>query len=79
MTFHEYKHAMSVMDGNRCVASARLVGMGWLLSLRAASWVDPRARTEGLFPGKFPHLLTMPTRVKARRAMQALANTGSAA
>lgn len=75
MTFHEFKNGMTVMDGNRCVASAKSVAShGWMLSLRAASWVDPRARTQGLIPGKFPHLMLVKSRGEARHEMRLLAN-----
>jgi hypothetical protein len=75
MTFHEFKNGMSVMDGNRCVASAKPTrGHGWMLIARASSWVDIRARTQGLMPGKYPNLMLVKDRREARAHLSKLAS-----
>jgi len=73
MTFHERKHAMVVMDGYRRVAKARpIVSGGWQLKTYAGCWIDPRARTQGLFPDRFPDLLHVTSRREARKIMEGL-------
>lgn len=76
MKFVENKLAMVVMDGPRVVAKAsrrQATGSTWLLKAYSSSWTDPRARTEGLFPGKFPYLLTVKGKAEARRLLKELA------
>lgn len=73
MTFHEFNWAMSVMDGKRCVAAARIVGSyGWRLVLHGGCWTDPRARTQGLLPGKYPHLMLVKSKTEARNVLKGL-------
>jgi hypothetical protein len=68
MTFHDHKqHGFVVMDGSRVVAKARkIVSGGWQLKTYGGCWVDPRARSQGLFPGKFPHLMHVGSAREAR-------------
>lgn len=73
MTFHEFKNGMSVMDGRRCVASAKLTARGWIMTMRDGCWLNPLARTQGLMPGKYPHLMVLPGRREARRELKLLA------
>ena len=41
MTLHEFVLGMTVMDGRRCVATARREGCGlWVITLRGAWWID---------------------------------------
>ena len=78
MTFHEFNWAMSVMDGMRCVATAKMVeGHGWKMVLHGASWTDPRARTQGIWPGMYPHLMMVKNRVEARKILKELARDGN--
>ena len=75
MTFHDHKHSMVVMDDHRLVAKARkIVSGGWQLKVYGGSWTDPRARTQGLFPGKFPNLMLVKTR---REALNILCNVAT--
>jgi hypothetical protein len=79
MVLHDYpkRGNMVVMDGNRVVATCRsVVSGGFLLKVYAGSWVDPRARTQGLFPGKFPGLMVVQTRKEAKAILTAVARTG---
>jgi hypothetical protein len=78
MEFIEHKHGnMIVMDGKNPVAVARkTVSFGYILRVYNACWTDPRARTQGLVPGKYPHLMNILTKREARSIMKALANTG---
>ena len=72
-TFHEFPNGMTVMDGTICVAVAKKTqSHGWVLRMHAGSWLDPRARTQGLIPGKYPHLLNLRTRPQVVSLMQAL-------
>jgi len=74
MTFHEFPHGMTVMDGNRCVAKARFIPSGgWMLRTYNGCWSDPRARSQGLFPGKFPYLLHVGSKGEARSVLRGLA------
>jgi hypothetical protein len=73
MTFHDYRHGMVVMDGRRCVAVAREIGPnGWMLRMHGGCWVDPRARTQGLFPGNHPELMNVSTRREARLILKGI-------
>lgn len=76
MTFHQSNHGMTVMDGKRVVAVARERAHGWLLTLHGASWLDKRARTQGLIPGAYPSLMVVKTRHEAATVMIQLTNTG---
>jgi hypothetical protein len=74
MTFNEYAYAMSVMDGTRCVAVAKRVdGHGWKMVLHGGCWTDARARTQGIWPGKYPHLMMVKNRKEARTILQIMA------
>jgi hypothetical protein len=73
LKFHEFRNGMVVMDDRKGIATAKPTRHGWILTLYAASWVDPRARTQGLIPGKFPHLLLVESRGDARNMLKALA------
>jgi hypothetical protein len=72
MLFTELRNGMTVMDARRCVAWAHPARGGWLLKLHGGCWLDPRARTGGIFPGKFPDLLHVKTRREARSIMTRL-------
>lgn len=73
LTFHEFKHGMTVMDGKQCVAVARPTqSYGWVLRVHNGSWIDPRARTQGLIPGKYPNLMNLRTRPSTRNMMRGL-------
>jgi hypothetical protein len=73
MTFHEHRNGMTVMDGTRCVAVARAIPpRGWLLTLHGGCWVDHRARTQGIVPGKFPGILNVNTRAEAIKLLRSL-------
>jgi hypothetical protein len=77
MEFLEFRDNMVVMDGKTCVAVARkTVSWGYILRVHNGCWVDPRARTQGLVPGRYPHLMNILTKPEARKIMKALANTG---
>lgn len=76
MTFHEMSYAMVVMDGNRAVAKARQTPHGYILRTYNGCWTDPRARSQGLFPGKFPYLLVVKRRDEARRILKGLIMKG---
>lgn len=79
MTVHALpnQRGISVFDGKRAIAVARKTGRGpWILRVYNASWTDPRARTQGLFPGKYPYLMHVRTYKEALHHMTALANTG---
>jgi len=75
MTLHTVgDRGITVMDGRRCVAVARKTVRGpWILRVHNACWTDPRARTQGLMPGKFPYLMHVRTRPEALKHMTALA------
>jgi len=73
MGFHEFANGMSVMDGSRCIASAKPTPHGWILTFRGGCWAHPRARTQGLIPGKFPNLMLLPSRRAVRQEFQKLA------
>ena len=76
MTFHEFNWAMTVMDGNKCVAVGRIVGdHGWRLTLHGGSWTDPRARNQGLIPGAYPHLMLVKNKAEARKILKELAKS----
>jgi hypothetical protein len=76
LTFHEFKNGMSVMDGKRCLAQGKPTPHGWILTLHGASWIDPRARTQGLIPGKYPNLMLVKTRREAAQVLSGLAAAG---
>lgn len=74
ISFHEFPTGMTVMEGGRCIAVARpTVSHGWILRHHDGSWTDPKARTQGLIPGKYPYLLNLRTRPQTRALMSALA------
>jgi len=76
LRFHEFKNAMSVMDGRRCIAVARLTpSHGWVMRVHDGCWTDIRARTQGLIPGKYPNLMRVRTRPQARTILSKLAAT----
>jgi len=73
MTFHENPLGMTVFDGPRLVAKATgRPRVGWLLRMYNGSWVDPRARTGGMFPGKFPYLMKVKNKAEARKILKSL-------
>ena len=82
MTFHEFPLGMTVMDGRRCVASARMTGSGlWMISLKTAWFIDvmtdpvrlaAKART-GFNPKVGANLKVCKTKPQVRREMRAIA------
>ena len=74
MTFHEFKNGMTVMDGRRCVAKARVVPhKGWLLRMYGGCWMDPAARKPTVRGHVNPTLWLVNRRSKARTILNQLA------
>jgi hypothetical protein len=81
MTVHRFHHGTTVMDGKHVVAVARPRGRGsngcWMLTLRGASWLDPRARKPAVTGKTDPSILIVPHRTEADALMLRLAATGA--
>lgn len=76
MKYHEYSQAMVVMRGDHCIATARKVTGGWLLSAKTFCWMDKRARTPNVFGHVDPKLIYVTHRNIARSIMQSIEKNG---
>ena len=81
MELHIFNHAMSVMDGKRCVAVARRVGSGgWMMRIHGGSWSDTltnkakqaHLKRIGMAPTTSPNLRFAKTKTEARKILSEL-------
>jgi len=80
-TLHVFDRGMTVMDGRRCVASARKWANGlWILTLRGGAWIGARTEPQKLAQAQrmgmslriVDHLKVVKTKREARRWMAGL-------